>query len=72
MSTVPLNVSFRRALVGQNLIKWHNLCASIVHVNLIEEDDLFRWNHHQSGQFSVRPMYLALINNGYIERNKFI
>jgi hypothetical protein len=43
-----------------------------VHVNLTEEDDIFSWNLHQSGQFSVRSMYLALINNGYIERNKFI
>ena len=72
MSTVLLNVSFRRALLGQNLIRQHSLCASIVHVNLTEEDDIFRWNLHQSGQFPVRSMYLALINNGYIERNKFI
>ncbi len=34
MSIVPLNVCFRRALVGQNLIRWHNLCVSVVHVNL--------------------------------------
>ena len=26
----------------------------------------------QNGQFSVHYMYLALINNGYIERNKFL
>jgi hypothetical protein len=51
MSIVPLNVSFTRALVGQNLIRWLNLCASIVHVNITEEDDIFRWNLHQSGQF---------------------
>ena len=72
MRTVLLNVSFRRALVGQNLIRWHNLCDSIVHVNLTEEADIFGWNLHQSGQFPVRSMSLALINNGYIERNKFI
>ena len=43
-----------------------------MHVNLTEEDDIFRWNPRQSGQFLVRSMYLALINNGYIDRNKFI
>ena len=72
MSTVPLNVSFTRVLVGQNLINWHNLCASIVHIHLTKESDIFRWNLHQNGQFYVRSMYLALINNGYIERNKNI
>ena len=40
-------------------------------INLTEEDDIFRINFHQSGQFSVRSMYMALIN-GHIERNKFI
>ncbi len=69
---VPLNVSFMRALVGQNLAKWYELWASIVHIELNQQSDCFRWNYHQNGQFSVRSMYLALINNGYIERNKII
>lgn len=72
MLNVPLNVSFRRALVGQNLTLWHELCASIVHIQLNNTSDYFRWNYHQNGQFSVRSMYLALINNGYIDRNKLI
>ena len=72
MRSVPLNVSFRRSLVGQNLAYWHELCASIVHIQLNQSSDSFRWNYHQNGIFSVRSMYLALINNGYIERNKII
>ena len=72
MRSVPLNVSFRRALVGQNLANWHNLCTSIVHIQLSQLNDCFRWNYHQNGQFTVRTMYLALINNNYIERNKII
>ena len=72
MSSVPLNVSFRRNLVGQNLNNWHNLCVSFVHIHLSEENYIFRWNFHQNGVFSVRSMYLALINNGNIERNKII
>jgi hypothetical protein len=72
MGSVPLNVSFRRALVGQNLVYWHELCASIVHIQLNPSSDCFRWNYHQNGRFSVRSMYLALINNGYVERNKYI
>jgi hypothetical protein len=72
MPSLPLNVSFRRALVGWNLANWHNLCALVVHIHLTQDNDVFRWSFHQNGQFSVRSMYLALINNGYIERNKFL
>jgi hypothetical protein len=72
ISSVPLNVSFRRALVGHNLTYWHELCTSIIHIQLNHSSDCFIWNYHQSGSFSVRSMYLALINNGYIERNKII
>jgi hypothetical protein len=43
-TVVPLNVSFRRALVGQNLILWNNLVSRIFHVQLSEGNDLFRWN----------------------------
>ncbi|XP_066160362.1 uncharacterized protein [Oryza sativa Japonica Group] len=72
MGSVPLNVSFRRALVGQNLTLWYNLCASIAHIQLDDSTDCFRWNYHQNGHFSVKSMYLASISNGYIDRNKFI
>uniref|UniRef100_I1P3R4 Uncharacterized protein n=1 Tax=Oryza glaberrima TaxID=4538 RepID=I1P3R4_ORYGL len=53
MGSVLLNVSFRRALVGQNLVCWHELCASIVHIQLNDSSDSFRWNFHQNGLFSV-------------------
>lgn len=42
MSSVPLNVSFRRALVGQNLVSWHDLCASIVHIQLNHSSNCFK------------------------------
>jgi hypothetical protein len=32
LDSMPLNVSFRRALVGPNLISWHNLVARLIHV----------------------------------------
>ena len=63
MGSVPLNVSFRRVLVGQNLVYWHELRASIVHIQLNQSTDYFRWNYHQNGLFSVRSMYLALSLN---------
>jgi hypothetical protein len=35
---VPLNISFGRALSGQNLIVWHQLVSSIAHKQLNNTD----------------------------------
>lgn len=35
-SLTPLNVSFKRSLVGIKLTEWHNLVAQILDVNLVE------------------------------------
>ena len=43
-----------------------------MHIQLIDENDTCRWNLHQNGLFSAHSMYLALINNGHIERNKYL
>ena len=37
LSSNPLNVSFRRTLVGDKLTEWYCLVASLVHINLYEE-----------------------------------
>ena len=44
LSLNPLNVSFRRVLVGDKLTEWYNLVASLLHINLNEGMDLFIWN----------------------------
>ena len=59
-SSVPLNISFRRGLVGQNLVAWHRLVASLVHIQLNESKDVFRWDLHQNKIFLVRSMYDVL------------
>jgi hypothetical protein len=60
-STVPLNISFRRGLVGHNLTYWHNLVAWVANTSLTDSDDKFIWGLHQNGIFSVKSMYIALI-----------
>jgi hypothetical protein len=60
-STVPLNISFRRGLVGNNLIHWHNLVARVANTRFCNRDDKFIWELHQNGIFSFKFMYLALI-----------
>jgi hypothetical protein len=46
IGSVPLNFSFRKGLVGQNLVYWYELCASMVHIQLNLSSDYFRWNFH--------------------------
>ena len=64
LQTAPLNVSFRRALVGTKLTKWHSLVASIVHVTLNNMPNRFVWGLHKIGSFSVNSMYKFLVSNG--------
>ena len=69
---MPLNVSFRRALVGDKLIAWHNLVAKISGLQLSNGRDTFTWNLHRHDHFTVRSMYEFLINQGTPFGNKFI
>jgi hypothetical protein len=64
LQTAPLNVSFRRALVGTKLTEWHSLVASIVHVTLNNMPDRFVWGLHKNVSFSVNSMYKFLVTNG--------
>jgi exonuclease III len=62
MTSAPLNISFRRALVDNKLLEWLSLVAKISNVVLVEGSDYFKWNLTSSGLFSVRSMYLHLID----------
>jgi hypothetical protein len=43
MSTTPLNISLRTALVVHNLVAWHDLEATIANITLNDQNDSFRW-----------------------------
>ena len=44
MSSTPLNVSFRRALRGNNLVNWHELVTKVAGVQLVDQSDMFVWS----------------------------
>jgi hypothetical protein len=67
--TILLNVSFRGSLQGNNLAIWNDLVFRVMYVQLNDQDDMFKWNLHQNGQYSVHSLYLGLINNGVIQIN---
>ncbi|WVZ50197.1 LOW QUALITY PROTEIN: hypothetical protein U9M48_001474 [Paspalum notatum var. saurae] len=64
MSSIPLNVSFRRGLHGERLHAWNELVGRIMNLELREERDVFKWGLNKTGVFTVRSMYKYLINKG--------
>jgi hypothetical protein len=70
LSMVPLNFSFRRFLNQNNRRLWNELVRRIMHVRLKDQADVFIWNLHQNGQYTIKSLYLALISNDVINMNK--
>jgi hypothetical protein len=68
-SMIPLNNSFRRGLVGNNLSLWYMLVARVAHVRLNDARDKFLWGLLQSGVLSVSSMYKALITDTHVRDN---
>jgi hypothetical protein len=71
-SSILLNISFWRGLVGNNLRHWHDLVAMVVHTRLNGAADVFVWWLHQDGQFSVKSMYNALIADTRVMFSKML
>jgi len=63
LGSTPFNISFRRNLVGANLLAWHRIVASVQDLHLVDQKDAFVWGLNASGIFTVKSMYAALINN---------
>jgi hypothetical protein len=63
LTHVPLNVSFRRRLIGNKWTAWLHLCRRLMMVHLVDEQDKFIWNLNVSGLFSVKSMYEDIMNS---------
>jgi hypothetical protein len=63
LNSTPLNVFFRRALVGNKLLEWQSLVARVAFINLNEGRDIFIWNLNNNCLFYVKSMYKYLVNN---------
>jgi len=62
MSSSSLNISFIRVLVDNKLLEWLKLVAQVSNVGLVEGSDYFKWNLTTSGLYSIRSLYLHLID----------
>ena len=61
-ATRPLNLFFRRVFVDNKLVEWQKLVAQIANVQLVDGSDTFRWNLTNSVSFTVRSLYLHLLD----------
>jgi hypothetical protein len=61
-SHVPLNISFRIALVGDKLLKWNELAGRIAFAQLDDHRESIRWSLSKEGTFNVQSMYKILVN----------
>jgi hypothetical protein len=59
LSTTPLNISFRRALVGELWEDWLDLVGKVMVVSLTEHRDCFLWTTNRA--FSVKNLYNDII-----------
>jgi hypothetical protein len=48
-SSRPLNVSFRRNLVAENLQSWHDLVMRLINMHLTDRSDIFMWSLNSNG-----------------------
>jgi hypothetical protein len=62
MGVIPLNIGFRRALVGYRWDRWVHLVTRLMEVHLSDSNDVFKWNLTASSLFSVKSMYLDLLD----------
>ena len=68
LGTRPLNISFRRALVGDKLRLWPELVSKIANATLIEDKDYFQWSLTRA-YFIVKSMYKDIMQADRLQVN---
>ena len=57
LGSVPINIHFRRVLVGERWDRWLHLVRILLEVNLSDAPDTLDWKLSVSGVFSVKSMW---------------
>jgi hypothetical protein len=71
LSHIPLNISFRMLSATKRTL-WLQLVQRLMNVHLNEEKDNFIWGLTNSGQYTVKSLYLDLINDDTKYLKKYI
>jgi hypothetical protein len=69
-SLVPINIEFRRSVIGVRWNRWLHL--RLVGIQLHTHEDEFRWSLTQSSRFTIKSMYLDLLNDNTIYLHKYL
>jgi hypothetical protein len=72
LGSAPLNIGFRRVLSGSKWDRCVRLVLRLMRVQLTNNEDVFRWSLTTSGSFSIRSMYLDLLNDYTVYLRKYI
>uniref|UniRef100_A0A453MM57 Uncharacterized protein n=1 Tax=Aegilops tauschii subsp. strangulata TaxID=200361 RepID=A0A453MM57_AEGTS len=65
-------IQFRRSLVGDRWNVWLHLVRRLMQVQLSDHEDTIHWKLTTNGIFSVKSMYLDLIDSGPLSRSLHI
>uniref|UniRef100_A0A453AXT6 Uncharacterized protein n=1 Tax=Aegilops tauschii subsp. strangulata TaxID=200361 RepID=A0A453AXT6_AEGTS len=65
-------IQFRRSLVGERWNAWLHLVRRLMDVQLSDHVDTIYWKLATNGSFSVKSMYLDLIDSGPLSRSLHI
>jgi hypothetical protein len=63
LASAPLNIGFRHSLTGGRWNRWIHLVQRLMDFQLNANNDVFKWNLVESGRFSVRSMYVDMLND---------
>ena len=72
LQTIPLNIQFRRVLVGERWTAWMHLVRRLIEVQLSDQPDSIQWKLTTNGRFTVKSFYMDLINSGPLSRSLHI
>jgi hypothetical protein len=72
LASVPLNIEFRCSLLGARWNRWLHLLHRLIDVQLENHDDEFRWRLTQTGKFTVKSMYIDLLNDNTVYLHKYL
>jgi hypothetical protein len=66
LAQTPINITFRRTLNDHKWTQWIHLCQRLMRVQLSNNPDKFVWKLNDSGIFTVKSMYLDLMQGANI------
>jgi hypothetical protein len=72
LASAPLNRGFMHSFSGGILNTWLHLVQRLMDIQLNSNSDVFKWNLVKSGRFSVRSMYLDMLNGNTVFLKKYI